>query len=491
MTVAGHPVPDREAAGALGGALRHVGYSEETIAGLLGEDAFEAGPEDAAVNERRLPRTQEATAVRLFFLELPVSATDAVRALGRHAVEALETTGLAEVGRDVVPRARIVPVDDVLLASDPLSSEPQQDPPDYVATYTPTSQLCDFLTPRARVARALDVGTGCGVHALLAARHSRHVVATDVNERALAYTELNAKLNDLDNVECRRGGLFDPVGAETFDLITCNAPFVISPESRWAYRDSGLRADEFSERVVRGAAERLADGGFATLLVSWVAGDEDEPDERVLAWLDGSDCDGWILTTHDSSPLEHAASWNAHLADDREAFGAALDEWTRYFRELGIVRVCEGAVLLQRRAGTRHTIRADDVDVDALDIADEQILRAFAARARLAKLGRRDDLLGERLAPAATLRLETELARHSPSQNAWLSLPEGMQPSVETSAAVADVVGALDGGGSLAEAVQAVAEQRRLSTADAGKLRRDALSLCRELLELGALRLVN
>src|SRR5207247_9299507 len=108
------------------------------------------------------------------------------------------------------------------------------------------------------------------------AGHCESVVATDVNERALAFTELNAALNALGNVECRRGGLFEPVGGETFDLITCNAPFVISPEHRWTYRDSGLRGDEFSERVVRGAAEHLADGGFATLLVSWVATDEDE-----------------------------------------------------------------------------------------------------------------------------------------------------------------------------------------------------------------------
>src|SRR5438270_327403 len=79
--------------------------------------------------------------------------------------------------------------------------------------------------------RALDVGTGSGVQALLAARHAREVVATDVNPRALAYAELNAALNGFTNLECRAGSMFEPVAGETFDLITCNAPFVVSPEN--------------------------------------------------------------------------------------------------------------------------------------------------------------------------------------------------------------------------------------------------------------------
>ena len=473
-------VPDRAAAGAVGAALRRVGYDEDAIIRLLGDDAYEGGLDDVPVHERRLPKTRLATAVRLFFLELPVSAPDAQRALGRRAVEALPALGLADVGDEVVPRARLTPVVDLLLASNRLSYKPESDPPDYVATYTPTSQLCDLLTPRPQIARALDVGTGNGVHALLAARHSRHVVATDVNARALTFTQLNAALNNLRNVECRRGGLFEPAGDETFDLITCNAPFVVSPEHRWAYRDSGSRGDEFSEQVVRGAAARLAEGGFATLLVSWVAADEDAPDEHPFAWVDGSGCDAWILSTHESSPLDHAAGWNAHLADDREAFGTALDRWLRYFAELGVARVTEGAVLLHRRSGSGNTIRADSIDVDALDVADEQIQRAFAARAQLAELSRATELFDARLVPAATLELETDLERGGGVARARVRLPEGTQPTVETTARAADVVRLLDGRLTLGDAVHAVA-------ASDSALRRDTVALCRELLELGAL----
>ena len=188
-------------------------------------------------------------------------------------IQALERTGLAKAAARVAPRARIAPVDGLLIASDRLSTDPTDDPPDYVSTYSPTARLCDLLTPRPRSKRALDVGTGNGIHALLAARHSRRVVATDVNPRALAFTELNAALSGLDNVECRRGSLFEPVDGERFDLIVCNAPYVVSPERRWTYRDGALEGDELSERVVRGAAAQLDEGGFANVCVTWLGGD--------------------------------------------------------------------------------------------------------------------------------------------------------------------------------------------------------------------------
>ena len=280
------PTLDIPAAKTLGDALRHVSYSEESIEELLGEDAWTTALEDVPVHERRLPQSPLATAIRLFFLELPVKRAAAEHALGSAGVGALERTGLAQIGKHVSPQARIAPVESLLLASDRLSTNPTDDPPDYVSTYSPTARLCDLLTPRPQVERALDVGTGNGVQALLVAGHSEHVVATDVNPRALGFTELNAALSGLDNVECRRGSLFEPVEGEQFGLITCNAPFVVSPERRWTYRDGSHDGDELSARIVRESVEHLAPDGYATLMVSWLGRRADEPDdpgERVYA----------------------------------------------------------------------------------------------------------------------------------------------------------------------------------------------------------------
>ena len=162
------------AAATVGDALRSVGYSEAGVVDLLGDDAYSGGAEDVPVNERMLPETKLATVVRAFFLLRPVPMDDAVAALGRDAVESLEAAGLADVGDEVVPRARILPVDDLYVAADGFSRD-LDDPHDYVAAYTPTARLLDTLTPRRRVERALDVGTGSGIHALRAAAHADHV----------------------------------------------------------------------------------------------------------------------------------------------------------------------------------------------------------------------------------------------------------------------------------------------------------------------------
>jgi methylase of polypeptide subunit release factors len=476
-----HPVPAREAAEVVGDALRAVGYSEEAVVDLLGDDAYSGEREDIPVFERRLSSTHLDEIVRLFFLQLPVSRRVVTSALGSQALAALETTALAEVGDEVVPRGRILPVGKLLVASD--DCPPGDEPPDYVAAYTPTSQICEALTPRHRIRRALDVGTGSGVQALFAARHARRVIATDVNSRAIAYTELNAALNGLDNIECRQGSFFEPVAGESFDLVTCNAPYVVSPEKRFAYRDAGFEADELSARLIENAAAHLAEGGFATMLLSWVADDEDALDEHVLAWTRRSGCDAWILPVWGADPLEHAATWNTDLSRDGRAFGAALDQWTQYLSRLGVQWVTEGAVILHRRSGTRSRARVDELDEDDLEDAGDQVRRAFAARARLAELGKQADLLDARLARAATLELERDIEpRRGARATAYIHLADGTRSTVAVAPAVLDVVAALDGTRTLRDVI------RRAKGGDEASLRRHALKASRELLELGALK---
>jgi methylase of polypeptide subunit release factors len=452
------PVPDRAAAQALGAVLRDLEYEGDVISDLIGDEVAER--EEVVVAERRLSESLLETLIRLVYLQLPVEE----RRVDSGTAEALLALGLvSREGSDLVPHARIVPVDDTLLASDGFTRD-AEDPPDYVATYTPTARTCDLLTPRPRVRRALDVGTGSGIHALLAARHARHVVAIDVNSRALAYTELNAALNGLDNIECRNGSFFDPVAGETFGLITCNAPFVVSPEARWAYRDSGFRGDDVTAHVVHEAASHLEDGGYATLLGSWLIVDEDAPEERPAGWVKTTGCDAWILTSIESDPLEHAATWNGSFFADAGTYTEALERWTRYIRELGANGVGEGAILLHRSNGGA-TLRVDEIDEDSLEDADAQIRRAFAHRHV------KKDLLGLRLARAMPLLIEHEMGRKS----ANVVLDAGTFSILPTTFAAAELVDRLDG----KKTLRKLAADKR------------AVKLCRELLALGALKIVD
>lgn len=455
------PEPDRAAAATIGEALRALDYDGDTIADLIGEDAVGGEHEEVIVAERRLSESPLETLIRLLYLQLPVGAGR----LERGVADALVATRLvSRQGERLVPQSRIVPVEDVLLASDGFTRD-ADDPPDYVATYTPTARTCDLLTPRVRCDRALDIGTGSGIHALLAAEHAKRVVAVDVNERALAYTKLNAALNGLDNVECRTGSLFEPVAGETFDLITCNAPYVVSPEQRWTYRDSSFHGDGITAHVVEEAAAHLADGGYGTLLGSWLIVDEDDPEARPAGWARATKCDAWILTSIESDPLEHAASWNASFFADKETYEEALERWTRYLGDLDARGVGEGAILLHRRGG-RPGVRVDEIDEDTLEPAGDQIRRAFANRERLGS----EELLDGRLSRAMPLRLDAEIGR----KRAEVVLDGGTGSILPTTRVAADVLERLDGKRTL----RALGADTR------------AVRLCRELLELGALRLV-
>lgn len=477
------PEPDKKAALSLGSALRRLRYSEHSVLDMLGDDAYSHDRDELPLDERRLAPTRLGTAVRALFLQLPVGRADLAAALGERAVQALETIGFAERGETYVPRARILPVGDLFVSSDDYPKHDGDDPPDYVAAYTLTSRVCDCLTPRVRGARVLDVGTGSGVQALLAARHASHVVATDINPRALAFTELNAALNGFENVEVRLGSLFEAVAGERFDLITCNPPYVVSPESRWAYRDSGLQGDEISRRVLLAAADHLDDGGYVTMLASWVGGSEETADDRPIAWAKTlAECDAWILSVWEADPLDHSATWNKHLAGKPVELGAAIDRWTAYLAELGVGWVSEGAILLHRRPGRRHGSRVDGIDDDALESAGEQVRRAFAGRAALADLRRAEDLLGTRPELVMRLQLEQDVVprrSHNAVTAARVQLVDGTSSTVETTAEALELVQRLDGSVSL----------RRLLGRAAPSVRRDSLRLCRELVELGAVRL--
>ncbi|TMD93544.1 MAG: methyltransferase [Chloroflexi bacterium] len=123
----------------------------------------------------------------------------------------------------------------------------------------PTSSW-GWATARSTDRVALDLGTGCGVQALLAAPHSDTVVAADRNPRAVALATFNAALNAVASVECRLGDLLAPVAGERFDLIVSNPPFVISPDRSYVYRDAEVEGDSICREVVRQGAGHLAEG---------------------------------------------------------------------------------------------------------------------------------------------------------------------------------------------------------------------------------------
>jgi len=117
----------------------------------------------------------------------------------------------------------------------------------------------------------LDMGTGTGVLALMAARSgASRVVATDSNPNAVENARINAALLGLANVVETRGpgNLFETVAGERFDVILFNAPWIEGePKTLYdtANYDPGYRV---IDAFMRGSGEHLSDGGVILLQYS-------------------------------------------------------------------------------------------------------------------------------------------------------------------------------------------------------------------------------
>ena len=135
------------------------------------------------------------------------------------------------------------------------------------------SDLLARLTPRAQVTRALDLGTGCGIQAVLSRGTPTTSLRPTSTNAALGVARRNAALNLTHGIDFRLGDLLEPVHGEQFDLIVANPPYPISPEHTYVFRDAPVRGDELCRRLVEAVPEALADGGIAVVLVSWVGTD--------------------------------------------------------------------------------------------------------------------------------------------------------------------------------------------------------------------------
>src|SRR5437763_4438341 len=75
----------------------------------------------------------------------------------------------------------------------------------------------------------LDLGTGSGHLAVVAALQGANAFAIDVSRRAVLSARLNARVNGV-RVTALRGDLFEPVVGRRFDVIVSNPPYPTHPD---------------------------------------------------------------------------------------------------------------------------------------------------------------------------------------------------------------------------------------------------------------------
>ena len=521
------PVVTPEQAASLRADLSESGWGVEAVATLLGEAA------DAALRrEIRLPALRSVRAAlaagtdsspvavltALFMLGEPVLAAVLDAALPRTGAAGAAVIGLVgEPDEAGYVRARVdlrphEAVDDAgeirwWVASDLGELVTGRAlAPDHVLGIGGAGLTLAGLTPRTRVRSALDLGCGCGIQTLYLLRHAEHVVATDISERALAFTAFNAALagvcvmGDPDagsgggggRLELLRGSLLEPVAGRRFDLIASNPPFVLTPP---AVREAGLPLMEYRDaggpvlpELVAGLREHLEPGAAAVMLGNWEHRGADSWREAVATWIPEG-LDGWVIEREVQDPVEYATMWlrDGGLTSERDAegFDAALGAWIDDFEVRGVQGVGFGYLIVHRPLRPRDPWRLlEEVTTSGQGVLGHHVAEVLEVRERLAGLD--DDAVADLrpvLAPDVTEERHFIPGAVEPTV-ILLRQGGGLGRTIRASTVVAALAGVADGELSVGQIASAVVA---LTGEDAIGLRAEMVEATRHLIAVGFL----
>jgi methylase of polypeptide subunit release factors len=376
--------------------LAAIGFSEQGVRERLGL----ADLADFQMKARAIYRQQRLSAgepldlaIELFVLQGVLTPAELERLFPEGEQQALVAAGMLAVGTDVRALASLYPVGRQLIFSDHGWPELAPGgkpivPYDQVMYVGTDSRWLARATVRKPVDSALDLCTGSGIHALLAAGHARQVTAVDINPRAVRCTAFNARALGLGQLEALQGDLYGPVAGRQFELITANPPFVPAPAQEVGFRDGGPSGEDVQARILAGLPEHLAPGGIAQVVTEFgeKAGESLEP--RLRRMLGGAPMDIQVLRLRTTAATAYAIG---HAdGEDGPAILEAVGRWGGNLQAQGYEQVVSVLLAFQWSQGLPW-YRVDEADAPRRE-AGAEIEAAFAME-RLA----RDPALEERL----------------------------------------------------------------------------------------------
>ncbi|QBI52274.1 N5-glutamine S-adenosyl-L-methionine-dependent methyltransferase [Streptomonospora litoralis] len=342
-------------------------YTVSGVRDRLGDMASRALAREQLIPARRATGGEERLGIllRLWWLQEPV-AEDAARAV--LPIDELVGAGLVSVGQDGVRAlVHLAPweMDEGrpgFVVSDPTVRPGRGTPhPDHVVGAGGASASLSQLLVDGPFERALDIGTGCGVQSLHLAARAAEVVATDVNARALRLAQITWALSDVPHVRPRSGSLYEPIADERFDLIACNPPFVITPDSRYTYRESGMGGDGVCAELVRAAPRYLTDGGWCQLLANWLHVEGEDWRDRVGEWVSGTGCSGWVVQRDVQDPAEYVELWLRDSCEEGSPeYTRRYDAWMDYFEREAVQGIGFGWISLRNDVAQDAAVRLEE-----------------------------------------------------------------------------------------------------------------------------------
>lgn len=373
---------DQDDFGRLRDLLTRVGYMDSSVLDTIGINDLPAikGNNHPLLLERTNTGSLLHTLIRLFLMEMSVERSILEKAIQPMTIESWKQSGLVHCrAKEVVAAIKLLPFQNLVVAFDLTSIMQTPLRENYVMGIGSSTITLLNLTIRRQSRRTLDLGAGCGVHAFLATPHSEHTVAVDINPRAVQLAQFNAKLNAITNIECLQGDFFEPVADQKFDLVISNPPFVISPETRFIYRDGGMEADSVTRRIVREVPRFLHKGGFCQILCNWAETNGQDWQKRLENWFEGTGCDAWVMRSESLTAATYASTWIKHTEffDQETEFAERFRKWMAYYERLGIESVGAGLITMRKAEGKANWFRADESQKKYWDRAANQLQRVL------------------------------------------------------------------------------------------------------------------
>ncbi len=451
----------------LAGLLVEAGYTDDGIQAAMGSDAISLLNE-AHIHSLLFKSTGDSPIhilIRLFLLSRAVDGGAAREALAPVPLEKWAAAGLVAVEGDrVIPCVRIVPFFGRWFAHDPPAPIAKgRATSDFVMGIGTSTMTLANITVRRQAKKVLDMGAGCGTHALLAADHCDEVYAVDRNPRATAFAAFNARLNGLGHVRCVTGDLFEPVEGHRFDLIVSNPPFVISPSTRFIFRDSGLRGDAFCRRLARTVPDYLEEGGYCQFLCNWVHDADGTWENRLARWFEGIGCDVWVMRSETRDASDYASMWIKQTEKGEPGYlTRAYDEWMAYYQKEGIERISTGIVMMRKASGGGNWFRGEDAPRKMLGRCGGDVEGGFALRGFVERVGGDAGLLDSRLRISSSVQLKQTFTPHdggwAAAGKAELCRDSGLAYSGQVDQFFGGLIARCDGSRTLRELIQQLAE---------------------------------
>jgi len=440
-----------------------------------------------------LYRTREVDAlnllIRWFIVGEPCSQAAAKQCIPPDILQLLLDCGLLTASGDALSSpVMFSPFEDFWIATDTYAHLTASSGGDGVLMINATTLCLLNLAMRTPCRSLLDLGTGCGVVAIVAAsQFAEQVTATDLTSRAGIFASFNAWLNERPNVEVLTGDLFQPVAGRKFERILSNPPFYVTPTSNKIFAENPMGLDGFCRTLIKQAPAHLEEGGFLQMLCEWPEIEGQPWEERLSEWFEGTGCDAVVCAGGVYDPILYAQNRLPVVTTlaGKEADYQKFEEWISYYQTQRVKAIHAGFLTMRKRSG-QNWVHFERVSTQPSVPLGEAMLHFFTSRDQPLS---DDQLLASKLQVADGVQLRQVVAF---SEGQWRRSPRipmiqtfGLRLVHEATPEVAEFISKMDGSAPLSELVDDLAREAPVPRE---KVQAECLSMVRKWLNRGFVR---